>query len=109
MRQPVPQETLRKVPKLALLPEEARQSRFAVSITRLTVLKSLCREPEVASRFVTYLARKALEHAVCGPRHSRSLPPEEDRAHREMMAEALKEMGDWPANPPEARRRRLWD
>src|SRR5947209_4972424 len=109
MTQPPSRDVLARVRKLAQLPEEARHSRFAVSITRLTVLKSLCREPEVAARFVTYLARKALEHAMCGQRHSRSLPPQEDRAHREMMAEALAEMEGWPANPPEARRQRLWD
>ena len=48
-----PRDVLRKVRKLALLPEEVRRSRWAVSITRLTVLKSLCQEPDVANRFVT--------------------------------------------------------
>ena len=47
-------EVLRKVRKLALLPDEARRGQFAVSITRLTVLKSLCQQPEVASRFDRY-------------------------------------------------------
>ena len=43
-----PRDVLRKVRKLALLPQEVRQSRWAVSITRLTVLKSLCQEPDRA-------------------------------------------------------------
>src|SRR5207253_1096027 len=54
--QPPSRDDLARVRKLAQFPEEARHSRFAVSITRLTVLKSLCREPEVAARFVTYPA-----------------------------------------------------
>ena len=46
----VPRETLAKVKKLVLLPEEVRKSGFAVSVTRLTVLKSLCQEQQVANR-----------------------------------------------------------
>lgn len=38
----IPREILLKVRKLAQLPDEARLSRFAVSVTRLTVIKSLC-------------------------------------------------------------------
>ena len=64
MPQPVPPDVLAKVRKLAQLPGEARQCRFAVPVTRLTVLKSLCREPRVANRFVTHLAREA--DLACG-------------------------------------------
>ena len=41
----VPREVLTRVRKLALLPDEIKQSRWAVSITKLTTLKSLCQEP----------------------------------------------------------------
>ena len=57
-RCPYCENLLRKVRKLAQLPDEARRSQFAVSITRLTVLKSLCQQPELASRFVTHLAQR---------------------------------------------------
>ena len=60
MTRPVPRDVLRKVCKLAQLPEEVRQSRFAVSITRLTILKSLCQAEQPASGFVIFLARKTL-------------------------------------------------
>ena len=40
---------LRKVRGLAQLPHQARQARFAISIARLTILRSLCQQPEVAS------------------------------------------------------------
>ena len=109
MSQPVPRDVLAKIRKLALLPEEARRCQFAVSVTRLTSSKSLCREPAVANRFVTWIAGKALERAVRGQRRSGPLSPEQDQAHREMMGEALAEMEGWPDDPPEARRRQLLD
>jgi hypothetical protein len=43
-------DALLKVRKLALLPDEARHSTFAISVTRLTTLKSLCQEPQRANR-----------------------------------------------------------
>jgi hypothetical protein len=42
MIEPVPREILHEVHKLAQLPGEARQSQLAVSVTRLTIVKSLC-------------------------------------------------------------------
>ncbi len=109
MAEALPRDVLMKVRKLAQLPEEARHCQFAVNITRLTSLKSLCQEPEVARRFVTYMTRKALENAEQGKRRSGSLTPKQRHAHREMMEEALEELEDWPAEPGEADRRRLWD
>jgi hypothetical protein len=106
--QPVLRDVLRKVRKLAELPEEARQCRFAVSITRLTVLKSLCQEPEAASRFVTYLARKTLERVEQGQGHTRRRPPDQEQLHRQLMSEALAEMAGWPGSPTEADQQRLW-
>ena len=55
---PPPQEITRKVCKLAQLPEEVRQSRWAVSVTRLTVLKGLCQDALLANRFALFLARR---------------------------------------------------
>src|SRR5947209_5957599 len=108
MKQPVPQDVLRKVRKLAQLPGEVRQSRFAVSVTRLTVLKSLCGEPGVANRFVTYLARRTLERVEQGRGRSGRPDPAKDRPHRQMMAEALAGMEAWQRGPAEGLRRELW-
>ncbi len=96
-----PRDVLARLRKLAMLPEEAKTSQWAVSITRLTVLKSLCRQPEVANRFVTYLARKTLERIRQGQGRSK------DTAHRQMMADALVEMETWLKKPTEKRRQRL--
>jgi hypothetical protein len=108
MNQPVPHEVLRKLRKLAALPDEARQSRFAVSITRLTVLKSMCQEPAVANRFVTYLARQTLQRVEQRRGHSRRRPPDQAQSHRQLMREALAEMEAWPEAPTEEGRQRLW-
>ena len=103
----VPPEDLRRVRKLAQLPGEARESRFGLPVTRLTVLKHLCAPPEVAGRFVSYLARKVLERLEQG--RSRTPRPKgpTDRAHREMMAEALAGMEAWQRRPSEDRRQAL--
>ena len=52
MTEPIPRDVLNRVRKLAQLPDEARHSKFAIPIMRLTVLKSLCQQPDVANRFV---------------------------------------------------------
>jgi hypothetical protein len=109
MRQPSPPDVLRKVGKLARLPDEVRQSQFAVSVTRLTSLKSLCQDAEVADRFVTCLARRTLERLRRGRRRAEHLPQETARAHRRLMREALAVMEAWLREPSEARHRQLRD
>jgi hypothetical protein len=100
-------EVLAKVRKLAQLPQEARESTFAVSVTRLTSLKSLCQRPEVAGRFVTHLARKVLRRVEQGKGHSSRAGNATDVSHREMMAEALSQMEAWLQGQTEERRRAL--
>lgn len=109
MTEPLPQDVLRRVRKLAHLPDEARQSRFAVSVTRLTVLKSLCAQPEVANRFVTYLARKVLERVEQGKGRSSRPKGETDLAHRKMMSEALAGLEAWQRRPTDDLRQALGD
>lgn len=107
MTQPVPREVLSRVRKLAQLPDEARRCFFAVSTTRLTVLKSLCQEHEVANRFVTYLARQTLERVEHGKGRSSHPRGATSQAHREMMSEALAGMKAWQRKPSEKLRQRL--
>jgi hypothetical protein len=85
MTESIPPEVLRKVRKLAQLPDDARQSRLAVSVTRLTVLKSLCQQPELADRFVTYLAHKVLGRVEQGTGHASRPKKAADLVHREMI------------------------
>ena len=80
MIQPVPQDVLRKIRKLAQLAADLPQSRWAMEVTRLTSLKSLCQDPAGASRFVTFLARKTLEHVERGQKN-RTEPGSPKDAH----------------------------
>jgi len=109
MTEPVPPEVLRKVRKLADLPNEARQTGYAISVTRLTVLKSLCAQPEVANRFVTCLARKVLERVEQGKGRTTRPKGATDRAHREMMSQALAGLEAWQQGRTDALRQTLSD
>jgi DNA-binding MarR family transcriptional regulator len=109
MTESIPPEVLRKVRKLAQLPDDAWQSRLAVSVTRLTVLKSLCQQPELADRFVTYLAHKVLERVEQGTGHASRPKKAADLVHREMMSAALAGMEAWQQGPTENLRRALGD
>ena len=104
-----PRDVLLRIRKLAGLSEEIRQSRWAVSITRLTVLKKLCQQPELANRLVSHLARKTFEQM--DEAKSRSAHPATpiELAHREMMEEALERMAAWQRTPTEKVRRSLYD
>ncbi len=98
---------LLRIRKLAGLPAEIRESRWAVSVTRLTVLKSLCRQPDLANRFVAHLARKTLDHLDEEKgRSTHPLTPTE-QSHRRMMEDALEGMTAWQRNPTEKLRRTL--
>lgn len=98
-------DDVQRVRKLAGLPDEIRQSRF-VGITRLTVLKSLCREPERAHRFVAHLARRTFD-AMEQPKGRSAEPTATASSHREMMVQALEGMGAWLRSPGENARRTL--
>jgi hypothetical protein len=109
MTRPIPRDVLLRIRRLAQLPEEVRKTRWAVSITRLTVLKSLCKEPDVASRFVTYLGRRTAERVREGKGRSPHRGTPTDHAHQALMAEALNGMDAWQRGPTEELRRALRD
>src|SRR5438552_3246801 len=104
---PPPQEITRKVCKLAQLPEEVRQSRWAVSVTRLTVLKGLCQDALLANRFALFLARRTWDRLQ--RRQGRSARPHKAKvqAHRQMMVEALAAMKAWIRKPSASGRQAL--
>jgi len=102
MTPPLPRDVLLKIRKLASLPEEVRQSEWAVSITRLTVLKSLCRDPEVANRFVVYLALKTFENLKLRQERSPT-----DASYMMLMEKALEGMEAWQRTPTEKLRHTL--
>jgi hypothetical protein len=107
MTPPPPRDVLLRIRKLAGLPEEIGESRGAVPVTRLTVLKSLCRRPDLANRFVAHLAREALNHL--DEEEGRSDHPFtlSEQSHRRMMEDALDGMAAWQRSPTEELRRTL--
>lgn len=100
-------DDLQRIRKLASLPDEIRQTRWAVSITRLTVLKSLCREHERANRFVAHLARKTFEHLNPATEISTRSATPTAPSHREMMEQALEGLAAWQRKPTETLRQTL--
>lgn len=108
MAERVPAEVVRKVRKLVMLPDEAKHSRFALSITRLTVLKSLCREAEVTNRFVTHLAQRTRQKVEEKAKRPGYLSMEEWERHRKMMERAVSVMEKYVQQPTEAGHRQLW-
>jgi hypothetical protein len=105
MKPPPSRDDGQRIRKLAGLPDEIRQGRWGVAITRLTVLKSLCREPERAHRFVVYLARRTFD-AMEQPK-GRSTEPTATESHRQMMVQGLERMDAWLRSPGEKTRRTL--
>lgn len=107
MTLPPPRDVLLRIRKLAGLPAEIRESRWAVSITRLTVLKSLGQQPDRANRFVAHLARKTFENP--NEEKDRSAHPviPTERSHRQMMADALEGLTAWQRTPTGTLRRTL--
>jgi hypothetical protein len=104
---PVSREILQKIRKLANLPEEIRQCQFAVSITRLTGLKSLCHESDVRNRFVIYLAHKTIENVKRKHGTSSHTKTATLASHQTMMEEALEGMEAWQRKPTEKLRQTL--
>ncbi len=98
---------LDRIRKLTRLCDESRESRWGCAVTRLTVLKGLCQDPDRAHRFVVYLARKTLKRVKAGKGRSGKARTAWQRAHRQLMTEALAEMDAWMRRPTDAQRHLL--
>src|ERR1043165_2805025 len=108
MTNSVPRDVLLKVRKLAEIAADLRRGEN-FEITRLTSLKSLCRDPSVANRFVVYLARETLHRPKKAQNRSARSKTRANSAHRKLMADALVEMEAFAQHQTEARRRDLRD
>jgi len=107
--EPVPRAVLLRIRKLADLASEVEHGKFSLSVTRLTVLKSLCKDAEMAGRFVIDLAHRTCNHIAQGKRRSSHRTGTIDRKHRELMAETMAAMDAWQQGPTEKQRRDLQD
>jgi hypothetical protein len=97
---PRPEESpaARKVRKLLKLPEALRQNE-RTSVTRLTVVKGLCENPEDAGAFALFLAR-----GVQRRMREKNAP----ERYLELVNRAVRELKPYLNEPTEERGERLW-
>ncbi len=105
MRQKPPRATLSKVRKLAQIARELSGG-ANYSITRLTTLKSLCEDPDVAAQFAVYLASHASQRAneISSPPH---LSNSEWKMHNELVERAVERLGNYVERPSDSKRKAL--
>jgi hypothetical protein len=97
MPQPPNAQIIKKVKGLSEIAEALRQ-RKDFPITRLTIIKSLCAEPEAATAFALFLAQriqKKMRKGKCPERY------------RELVDRAVNELKPYLTVPTEERRARL--
>jgi hypothetical protein len=88
-KQAILKEIRRKVAKLAAMAQALRGgSETYFSITRLTSLKSLCQEHEIANRFVFYLAERTREKINTDSR-PRYISEADWTQYKRLIAEAI--------------------
>ncbi len=97
-----PISDIAKVQKLRQIAAELHRGNH-FNVTRLTVLKSLGKDPDLAHRFALYIAKKIMSRMKQGRRRKSS------DEHKRLMTQALAAMKTWLTQPTEAVRERMWD
>ena len=105
MGQKPPRAILSKIRKLAQIARELSEG-ASYSITRLTSLKSLCEDPEVAAHFAVYLASHTSQRAgkISHPLH---LSNSEWKMHNELVERTLEQLGSYVERPSDPKREAL--
>jgi hypothetical protein len=105
MRQKPPRAILSKVRQLAQIARELSEG-ANFSITRLTTLKSLCEDPEVAARFAVYLASHTSQRVnkISSPPH---LSNSDWKMHNELVERAVERLGNYVERPSDSKREAL--
>ncbi|MEG4218894.1 hypothetical protein QUA27_26670 [Microcoleus sp. Pol14C6] len=88
----------KKIQKWIQATQEVEKARFAIPITRLTSIKSLCADEVAAEKFAFYIARLVLQQmdlANC-PEH---FTDEEWQQQKQLVGEALALMDSYRENP----------
>lgn len=83
----VPAKTLKKIHALAQIAADLRRGKD-FNITRLTMLKSLCSDPEAAAQFALYLAKKT-QQAMKRPGRS---PSKTKQRYQRLVGSAVRRM-----------------
>ena len=105
MRQKPPKAVLSRVRKLAQIARDLSEG-ANFSITRLTTLKYLCEDPEVAARFAVYLANHTSRriNEMSSPLH---LSNSEWRRHNELVETAVERLQSYVEGPSDPKREEL--
>jgi hypothetical protein len=105
MRQKPPKAVLSRTRKLAQIARDLSEG-ANFSITRLTTLKSLCEDPEVAARFAVYLANHTSGriNEMSSPLH---LSNSEWRMHNELVERAVERLQSYVEGPAGPKREEL--
>jgi hypothetical protein len=105
MRQKPPKAVLSRVRKLAQIARDLSEG-ANFSITRLTTLKSLCEDPEVAAHFAVYLANHTSRriNEMSSPLH---LSNSEWRMHNELVERAVERLQSYVEGPADPKREEL--
>lgn len=105
MGQEPPRAVLRRIRKLAQIARELSEG-ANFSITRLTTLKSLCEDPEVAARFAVYLASRVSQRVdeVSTPLH---LSNSQWKTHNELVERAVEQLRSYVERPSDPEREAL--
>jgi hypothetical protein len=105
MGQKPPRAILSKIRKLAQIARELSEG-ADFSITRLTTLKSLCGDPEIAAHFAVYLARHTGQRV---DEFSYPPPPNETerKVHNELIQRAVEQLESYVERPSDPKREAL--
>ncbi len=88
----------KKIKKWIQTTREVEKARFAIPITRLTSIKSLCADEVAAEKFALYIARlvqQQMDRANC-PEH---FTDEEWEQQKQLVDEAISLMDSYRENP----------
>jgi hypothetical protein len=80
---------------------------FAIPITRLTSIKSLCSDTIAARKFALYLSKRVLQQAVSAPCPD-NINFEEWDIHKSLMTDAIADMERFLEHPTPFNNRFLW-
>jgi uncharacterized protein YdhG (YjbR/CyaY superfamily) len=98
-----PKAVLSRVRKLAQIASDLSEG-ANFSITRLTTLKSLCEDPEIAAHFAVYLARHTSRRAN---KRSKSGRLSKDESHNELITRSVERLGRYVERPSDPKREAL--
>ena len=98
-----PPAVVKKIQALAKIAADLRQGKD-YNITRLTLLKSLCSDPDAAAKFAIHIAKLAQRQFK-----ARQSKPKKSQAYGKLIAAAIPAMTRYVKSPTEKEEEKLWE